>query len=107
MSEPREVEAKFSAEPTDRELLMSATTIGRFTVENRQTAAQDDIYYDTEGALLAAAGATLRVRRTAKGARMTYKGRREAGGPEVEAHIASRLEDEVVLDHGQASAVRI
>lgn len=107
MSEPREIEAKFDADKQDREILLSATTIGRFTVQQRRTAAQDDIYFDTDDALLASAGSTLRVRRTEKGARMTYKGRRESGGPQAEAHIASRLEDEVPLDDTQAMAVSI
>ncbi|MDQ3547859.1 MAG: CYTH domain-containing protein [Chloroflexota bacterium] len=107
MIEPREIEAKFDVDRQDRDLLLSITTVGRFTVQEQRTAAQDDIYFDTSGALLAEAGSTLRVRRTAKGARMTYKGLRESGGPSGEAHIASRLEDEVSLDTAQASAVAI
>ena len=107
MTDPREIEAKFDVQRQDRELLLSLTAVGRFSVTETRTAAQDDIYFDTADALLAQAGSTLRVRRTAKGARMTYKGRREPDGSSGEAHIASRLEDEVSLDADQASAVAI
>jgi len=106
MSEPREIEAKFDIDPSDRALLVSATAIGRFSVWENRTAAQDDIYFDTADSLLAAAGSTLRVRRTAGGAKMTFKGRREAS-VEGEAHVASRLEDEAPLDASQAAGVTI
>ncbi|MEX1159058.1 MAG: CYTH domain-containing protein [Thermomicrobiales bacterium] len=106
MTEPREIEAKFDIDPADRALLLSTTTIGRFSVKERRTAAQDDIYFDTDDGLLAAAGSTLRVRRTSGGAKMTYKGRREASR-DGEGHIASRPEDEAQLDASQAAAIAI
>ena len=104
MTEPREIEAKFDFEKRDRDSLLALTYVGRFAVRERQSVDQDDIYYDTDDGLLGAAGATLRVRRTAKGARMTFKGRREAGASD-DAHIASRLEDEVTLDPAHAAAI--
>lgn len=107
MSEPREIEAKFEIGREDRERLASVDRIGRFAVFERQRAEQDDVYFDTEDDLLAAAGSTLRVRRTTNGARMTYKGQRELAQSADEAHIASRLEDEVTLDSTQASAVTV
>lgn len=107
MSEPREVEAKFDIGADGRRTLIAATTIGRFSVQGRRTAEQDDIYFDTDDGSLAAVSSTLRVRRTQRGAWMTYKGRRELASSVDEAHIASRLEDEVLLDAGIASAVRI
>jgi inorganic triphosphatase YgiF len=107
MSEPREIEAKFDVDTGDRGILLTAKTVGGFVVRERQSAEQEDIYYDTADALLAAAGSTLRVRRTASGAKMTFKGQRAAGHSEAEAHIASRLEDEVPIDPGQASRVAI
>ena len=107
MSEPREIEAKFDIDKRDRDTLLTATAIGGFVVQECLTAAQDDIYFDTDDARLSAAGSTLRVRRTHTGAKMTFKGRRESGGPQHEAHIASRLEDEISLDAAQASAVSI
>lgn len=107
MSEPREIEAKFDIDRHDRERLLSIPSVGRFAVLERRIADQDDIYFDTENALLASAGSTLRVRQTLKGARMTYKGRREAAGPTAEAHIISRLEDEVSLDVAQAAWIAI
>lgn len=103
MTEPREIEAKFEVDQQGRELLLTVTAVGRFNVLDRRTAVQDDIYYDTDDALLASAGSTLRVRRTERGVWMTFKGRREAGGPDDEAHIASRLEDEVSLDAAEAA----
>ncbi len=107
MSEPREIEAKFDINKLDREILLAATAVGGFVVQDRNAAEQEDIYFDTSDALLASTGSTLRVRRTPKGARMTFKGKRESGGPQDEAHIASRLEDEVQLDPDQASTVSI
>ena len=107
MSEPREIEAKFDVDTGDREILLTATTVGAFVIQERQSAEQDDIYFDTAGGRLAAAGSTLRVRRTASGAKMTFKGRRAADGSEDEAHIASRLEDEVPIGPDQASRVAI
>lgn len=107
MSEPREIEAKFDVDQQGRDRLLTATAVGRFSIQDRRTAVQDDIYFDTDDASLAAAGSTLRIRRTSTGSRMTFKGRREAGAPDDEAHIASRLEDEVPLENGQTSAVRI
>jgi triphosphatase len=107
MSELREIEAKFDVDTRDREILLTATVVGAFVVQERQSADQDDIYFDTEDQLLAAAGSTLRVRRTPSGAKMTFKGRRAADGPEDEAHIASRPEDEVPIDPEQAARVAI
>lgn len=107
MSDPHEIEAKFEFDKRDREILMTATVVGGFVVQERETAEQDDLYFDSDDGLLAAAGSTLRVRRTMKGARMTFKGRRESGGSEDEAHIVSRLEDEVPLGPNQASLVGI
>lgn len=105
MTEPMEIEAKFELDPAHRNRLLAATTIGRFTASDRKEIVQDDVYYDTDDARLAAAGATLRIRRSASGAKMTFKGPRQAATSATDAHIASRLEDEVVLDAAQVSAV--
>jgi inorganic triphosphatase YgiF len=107
MSELREIEAKFDVDTSDREILLTATTVGGFVVRERQSAEQEDIYFDTNDGMLASAGSTLRVRRTESGAMMTFKGQRAAGGSEDEAHIASRLEDEVPIEPEQASRVAI
>jgi inorganic triphosphatase YgiF len=105
MTEPREIEAKFEVDRQGRELLVDVAQVGRFKVIERKAVDQDDIYFDTEGALLAAAGATLRVRRKGDAALITFKGKRSAGGPSAEAHIASRLEDEVPLRPSDAAQV--
>lgn len=102
MSESREIEAKFDIDADDRQQLLSLSSVGRFVVEERHDVVQDDIYFDTEEAHLASAGATLRLRRSAGRTRMTFKGRREVAASDDEAHIASRLEDEVLLSPEQA-----
>jgi inorganic triphosphatase YgiF len=107
MSDPREIEAKFDVDEPGRERLLTVDSVGRFSVLERRNAAQDDIYFDTDDAQLALSGSTLRVRRTEKGSRMTFKGRRESVALADEAHIATRLEDEVPLDLAQAASVRI
>jgi triphosphatase len=105
MSDPVEIEAKFDYDPADRDRLLAVSDIGRFSVVERKDFVQEDTYYDTADARLAAAGATLRVRRQANGTKMTFKGPRQAGGSAEEAHIASRLEDEVTLDVAQAGTL--
>jgi len=107
MSELQEIEAKFEIDKHDRQVLFASSTVGDFVVQERKSKTHDDIYFDTDDALLAATGSTLRVRRTEQGSLMTFKGRRESGGHQDEAHIASRLEDEVQLDTDQASSVSI
>jgi inorganic triphosphatase YgiF len=105
MSEPIEIEAKFDLDAADRDRLLATTTFGRFSVSERRDAMQEDTYFDTADARLAAAGATLRIRRTANDTRMTFKGPRQSGASSAEAHIASRPEDEVSLDAAQTRAL--
>jgi len=105
MSDALEIEAKFDLDASDRELLLAMTTVGPFRVSDRSDVVQDDVYYDTDAALLKAAGATLRVRRTAKGARMTFKGRRQESTSEDDGHIAARPEDEVALSDAQVESI--
>jgi inorganic triphosphatase YgiF len=95
MIDPREIEAKFEIDRDGSAALKRVDTIGRFTVASRSVVRQDDLYFDTPDSRLAAAGATLRVRRGPTGAVMTFKGNREWASDPGEAHIASRLEDEV------------
>ncbi len=107
MSEAREIEAKFDIDPAGRELLLALPKIGRFLVEERNSVAQDDVYFDTVEAHLAHAGATLRVRRSVRGTRMTFKGRRDEARSDAEAHVASRPEDEVPLTPEQDASVTL
>jgi inorganic triphosphatase YgiF len=94
---PTEIEAKFEIDDADRERLAALDGIDRFRVVDRRTQAQDDLYFDTSDGGLASAGSTLRVRRSPKGAFMTFKGKRASSGSDAELHIASRLEDEISL----------
>jgi inorganic triphosphatase YgiF len=105
MTEPREIEAKFDVDRQGRQRLLNVSTVGRFTVIERRSVDQDDIYFDTGDALLAAAGATLRVRRKGDEALVTFKGKRSADTSSGEAHIASRLEDEVPLSASDSALV--
>ena len=65
MTEPREVEAKFSIDRADRERLVAVEQVGRFAVAGRVAATQTDIYFDTPcgdlglAELLAASGVTV------------------------------------------------
>ena len=100
---PTEVEAKFEVDDADRARLAHVTAAGDFRVTSHNSIEQRDVYYDTDSAELAVAGATLRIRRSHKGIVMTFKGKRSDGG-EAEAHIAERLEDEVALSVEYAQA---
>ena len=91
---PREIEAKFETDAAGHAALLAATTFGAFSVSARKQRQQDDIYFDTTDSALRRAGATLRVRRLADGALMTFKGARQAARAE---HFASRAEDEQAL----------
>lgn len=93
--DPREIEAKFTVDDDGRERLLSIESVGDFRVVSRLTAKQVDLYFDSEDRALAAVGATVRVRRLADRAKMTFKGKRNRSDREDEAHIANRLEDEV------------
>lgn len=101
MTEPdaalREVEAKFELDAAAREALLRLDEVAGFRVVARRRKPQDDMYFDTAGADLARAGATLRVRRAEGGALMTFKGDRLPALDDAEAHVASRIEDEVPL----------
>lgn len=99
MSDSAEIEAKFEADEATLDEMLKLERFGSFRLIERETATQDDAYYDTAGRLLRQAGATLRIRRRESGARMTFKGARQPSG---DTHIASRLEDEVDID---ASAI--
>jgi inorganic triphosphatase YgiF len=105
MNDPVEIEAKFDFDPADRDRLLAVKGIGRFLVVERDDFVQEDTYHDTADARLAAAGATLRVRRQGNGTKMTFKGPRQASGSPNDAHIASRLEDEVKLDAAQSETM--
>jgi triphosphatase len=89
-----EIEAKFEVDASGHAALLTVDAFGAFTVVSRKQRQQDDIYFDTADAALRRAGATLRVRRLADGALMTFKGARRATAA---AHVASRPEDEEVL----------
>lgn len=96
--ESLELEAKFAVADADRQRLASMEAVGGFVVVGRRMLDQDDLYFDTVNADLAALGSTLRVRRNQKGAFMTFKGKRAEAASKDEAHLASRQEDEVPLD---------
>jgi inorganic triphosphatase YgiF len=97
MTDMREVEAKFEVDPESIQRLERVTSIGRFGVVSRRMVSQDDLYFDTAGGALAQARASLRVRRRADGAELTFKGSRDVQPADSEAHIASRLEDEISI----------
>ena len=99
---PSEIEAKFETDAAGRAALLGATAFGVFRVAAVKQRQQDDIYFDTADRALRQAGATLRVRRLADGALLTFKGARQAAGA---AHFASRPEDEQTLPPEWAARV--
>lgn len=103
--EASEVEAKFVVDVADRLRLTNMQSVGGFSVVSRQSLDQDDLYFDSTHAGLAAAGSTLRVRRNQKGVFMTFKGQRAEVVASDESHVASRLEDEVQLESDYADRV--
>lgn len=98
MIDSREVEAKFEIDEDGISVLRAIESIGHFVVTSRRDVIQEDVYFDTRDAALAAARCSLRIRVKDSGAEMTFKGRREIAPEESMAHIASRLEDEIALD---------
>ena len=103
---PREIEAKFELDPADRNALIAIDRVGDFRVTYRESARQVDTYFDTADRRLGRVPSSLRVRRKAGGVLMTFKGGREATSAD-EAHIASRLEDEVVVPEDYAGRVNV
>lgn len=103
-TEPHEIEAKFEIEPADRAALLHAGAFGAFRVVARVERRQDDLYFDTPDLDLRRARSTLRVRRLPDGALLTFKGAKQRL---AEAHIASRLEDEVEAPAAWAARVRV
>jgi len=95
MTDAREVEAKFNIDPVAIARLSQAIRLGQFRETERRTVIQDDLYFDTRSQALAAARSSFRLRRKADGAQVTFKGSRDAVDSADEAHVASRLEDEV------------
>lgn len=106
MSDPREVEAKFEIDAESIALLATIERIGEFVVQSRRAVSQQDLYFDTASGELAQARASLRIRNKATGAEITYKGSKDEPRSADEAHIASRLEDEVRVDGEVAERVR-
>lgn len=101
---PREIEAKFEVSPEDRERLASLDSVASLDIVSRSRLHQVDTYYDTPDARLSAAKSSLRIRRSGDRTVMTFKGARGRGSAS-EAHIASRLEDEVDLSTDDIVAV--
>jgi len=102
---PREIEAKFEVDEAGRQTVLELERIGAFDVRARRPRTQNDLYFDTAGADLANAGSTLRVRRWADGAVVTFKGQREAQTGADDAHLANRAEDEVPISGDLATLV--
>ncbi|HUG14368.1 MAG TPA: CYTH domain-containing protein [Thermomicrobiales bacterium] len=105
MTDTREVEAKFDIDPDGIRRLEDIAVIGDFRVTSRRNVSQDDLYFDTQNQALAAASASLRLRRKSDVAQMTFKGRRDIAISESEAHIASRLEDEQFVSSAVAARI--
>lgn len=104
---PREVEAKYNADAAAREALLHLPTIGGFSLVRAARKHQEDLYFDTADAALKRAGVTLRVRRVSGGALMTYKADAIHAPDGAEAHLASRVEDEAILEQGLAARVQL
>jgi inorganic triphosphatase YgiF len=96
MSDNREIEAKFELSDADLNTLANAQSVGPFAVSPTRTIHQDDTYYDTPDGALHTSGASVRVRRNEAGTFMTFKADRQQGTGD-DAHIASRIEDEIEL----------
>jgi inorganic triphosphatase YgiF len=99
-AQPREIEAKYEIDQAGRDALASATQIGSFAVTRRRERHQDDTYYDTRAGHLKRVDASLRIRRLADGALMTYKGERVR-----DEHVVSRLEDEVPISPTELATI--
>jgi inorganic triphosphatase YgiF len=95
MTEPREIEAKFEADPDVLEQLLQLRSFAGFSVTFHPAQDQDDTYFDTEHDHLKHAGASLRIRRKGNQLQLTFKGDRIASADDP--HIVSRLEDQVML----------
>jgi triphosphatase len=98
MSDPREIEAKFTADEATIDAMLAADHARSLSLHHTGAKSQDDLYFDTEHGHLKAAGCSLRIRRKGDASEMTFKGDRQSLGGEVEA--VSRLEDEVTLPPG-------
>lgn len=92
MSDHREIEAKFEADESTLDTLLTLERFGEFNVARDAEKLQDDVYYDSAAGHLKDAGASLRIRRKGPDVQMTFKGERAQI-----ANTVSRLEDEVVL----------
>ena len=104
MTSPRELEAKFEADDAAIKRLLALQRFGDFRLIEQDTNDQDDLYYDTVAGRLRDAGASLRIRRKASGALMTFKGERQSVRGTGD-HVVSRIEDEVELDAGLLSGL--
>lgn len=98
MSEPREIEAKYEADPRALEHLLAIDRFGEWQVEHFPEKVQMDVYFDSPDESLKDAGASLRLRRRGSAVLMTFKGDRVSAGTAV-----SRLEDEVSVDLNAAA----
>ena len=90
MSDEREVEAKFEATDAALECLLRLEHFGTFSLVERSTRQQHDLYFDTFDGRLAEESASLRVRRLHACAELTFKGERQSIGA---GSTVSRLED--------------
>lgn len=98
MSDAREVEAKFKADEATITAILDADRAGAFALHHTGAKSQNDLYFDTDGGHLRAAGCSLRIRQKGDASEMTFKGDRQSMGGDVQA--VSRLEDEVTLPDG-------
>jgi inorganic triphosphatase YgiF len=96
MTDPREVEAKFEADPGVLEQLLELTSFTGYSITRHPATEQDDIYFDTERGHLNEAGSSLRIRRKGSTLQLTFKGDRLALAGDQQ--IVSRLEDQVMLE---------
>jgi inorganic triphosphatase YgiF len=103
---PREVEAKFTLDRDDRQRLADLQRVGSFRVTHAEATRQVDTYFDSVDRRLAEASSSLRLRRKPSGALMTFKGAREPTSA-ADAHVASRLEDEVRVPDEDAERVTL
>lgn len=106
-ADSREVEAKFAVDADARDALLQFDEVAGFRVVGRKQKQQRDIYFDTAEGDLGKAGATLRVRRLADGALMTFKGAHAPAADAEEAHFASRVEDETPISAEDAAAISV
>lgn len=103
MTDQREIEAKFEADPGALAALLTLQQFAGFEVTRHPPKDQDDLYFDTVAGNLKDNGASLRVRQKGNQAQLTFKGERIASPDDP--HVVSRLEDEVLLPGFDAASL--